>query len=206
VSFRLAWRDAIRDDRDLSWKGKLIAHTLASRMNGEGECNPGVATVARDASLSARAVQIGLRELEAFGYLDSGEKKGGAGRSNEYRALLPSREERAHRVQAFQAREQERRTRKGARDAAKRVHRLPEKGARRAPEPVKNPKTNPDAVEDSAVAPSSTARAIPLSHDVAASSSPKSDGPRASSVVEQIEQLRRAALTRGQAGAERGNR
>lgn len=186
MSFRLDWTHAIRDDPDLSSTAKLVAYALATYMDRDGLCWPSVAKLARATSLSRRTVQIAHRELEAFGYLDPGDKKGGARRPNEYRALLPTEEERAHLVHRFQAGKRERKLRKGARDVAKRAQQTTKKGAPRAPELVKNSTENPYVGEDSAVATSSPTRARS-----------RRDAP----VAAAIERAKRAAEERDQGDA-----
>ncbi|MGH3036100.1 MAG: helix-turn-helix domain-containing protein [Gaiellaceae bacterium] len=74
---------------------KLVAHMLSTHMNAEGgSCRPSIPTLAREASLSVRAVRAALRELEEAGFVGTvtggGRASGGGYASNSYRATLPS--------------------------------------------------------------------------------------------------------------------
>lgn len=64
------WKDLFKADRDLTSTQKLVAHTLATHMNSKGDsCFPGRELVAREASLSLRAVIDAIAGLEDAGYL-----------------------------------------------------------------------------------------------------------------------------------------
>lgn len=69
---------------------KAILVALAYRHNAaSGQCNPSVETLAAMTGLSARAVQYGLRELEAAGLIAATEgKAGGRARSTNWRFTI----------------------------------------------------------------------------------------------------------------------
>jgi DNA-binding transcriptional regulator YhcF (GntR family) len=67
-SLLAVWRDAVRDS-DMSWRAKIVAHTITTYMNVEGAAFPSRATIARGASISLRTVDAGLQELEKRGFL-----------------------------------------------------------------------------------------------------------------------------------------
>jgi hypothetical protein len=81
------WRDSIRDS-DLKATTKLVAHTLATFMNGTGFAFPARATLARGASLGSglRSVDVALTELESTGFLEIDRSPGR--RSHRYQAVL----------------------------------------------------------------------------------------------------------------------
>jgi hypothetical protein len=65
------WQKALRDS-ELSPSARLVALTLSTYMNAQGEeCFPSVPTLAHDTGLSVRAVQYALRQLEAGQWLST---------------------------------------------------------------------------------------------------------------------------------------
>jgi hypothetical protein len=91
--FLIEWRTALRNS-DLTWKAKLVGFVLSTHMDSDGgSCFPAVPTVGREASMSERSVQAGLRELERAGLVVTGQRggrhHGGGYASNTYRARLP---------------------------------------------------------------------------------------------------------------------
>jgi hypothetical protein len=82
-----AWRDAIRDS-DLDRTAKLVAYTLSTYMNSEGECWPGKDLLARKVPLAKRAVDGAIARIEQGGYLLVARSLGHA--SNRYYATIPS--------------------------------------------------------------------------------------------------------------------
>ena len=93
MPFLIEWRTALRSS-DLSWKAKLVGFVLSTHMDAQGgSCFPAIPTIAREASISERSVQTGLRELERAGVVVTerrgGRRLGGGYASNTYRARLP---------------------------------------------------------------------------------------------------------------------
>jgi hypothetical protein len=81
------WREALRADTDLSWKGTNVGVMLSTWMAADGRgAFPSVPTIAASMKLSESTVQRGLRELEERGYLWSGVTPG---KPTRYDALLP---------------------------------------------------------------------------------------------------------------------
>jgi hypothetical protein len=90
-----AWCWAIRDSRKLTTKARLVALTLALRMDWETlQCWPSVALLQAETALGRRTVQRALDELRSSGYLwmwrQRGFARGESGRTNMYRAYLPA--------------------------------------------------------------------------------------------------------------------
>jgi len=85
------WRDALGDDPTLTSTGKLVGYALSTWMNGRGVCYPSRATIASRCSLSDRAVDKALTQLETRGYVEIERSKGGNPRTgtNVYTATLP---------------------------------------------------------------------------------------------------------------------
>jgi len=82
------WRQSVRDpESQLTRTARAVVHALESWMNEYGACRPAVETIAQGASLSDRAVQRALAELEAHGFLVIDRSSGR--RTNTYQAVLP---------------------------------------------------------------------------------------------------------------------
>jgi hypothetical protein len=81
------WRDAIRDS-DLRATSKLVAHTLSTYANGRGGAYPARQTLALGSSLSVKAVDTAIRDLETSGFLEVDRSRGR--RTNTYCLTLPS--------------------------------------------------------------------------------------------------------------------
>ncbi len=79
------WRDAVRDS-DVSSTAKAVAWCLSTFMSKAGVAFPGKETIACGCSLSDRAVDRGVKELEEVGLLFVARTKGGNGRPNHYYA------------------------------------------------------------------------------------------------------------------------
>lgn len=79
------WRDAVRDSR-ASRTAKLVAFVLSTYMNAVGHAWPGKETLATGCSLSDRAVDRGVNELEGLGLLRVARTRGGNNRPNHYSA------------------------------------------------------------------------------------------------------------------------
>jgi hypothetical protein len=87
-SFLASWRDAVADS-PVSSTGKLVAHTLATWMNGNGRCFPSQREIARRASLgSDRSVLKATKELERAEFLKVIWSRGRG--SHDYQATLPT--------------------------------------------------------------------------------------------------------------------
>lgn len=84
LPFVVQWRRAIRDDASLKSSEKLVAYTLAERMDKDGACRPSMATVAREAGLSERTVRRAVVALSDDHYLSVSN-----GQSYRYQAALP---------------------------------------------------------------------------------------------------------------------
>jgi hypothetical protein len=83
------WRDAIRDS-DLGATPKAVAWCLSTYMDRNGSARPSRATLAKGASLSDRAVDKALAQLEHADFLAICKSSGGSGRTNTYQATLPT--------------------------------------------------------------------------------------------------------------------
>lgn len=88
-SLPAVWRDAVRDS-ELGPTPKLVAHTLATYMNGRGIAWPSRALLAEGASLGSglRSVDAAVRTLEADGFLVVERSRGRS--SHHYCATLPA--------------------------------------------------------------------------------------------------------------------
>ena len=85
-SFLAAWRDAVRDS-GLGAVVKATAWCLATFANGRGVAFPSRTTLGHGASLSVRAVEHAIRQLERAGFLNV--ERGGGRRSNTYHLTIP---------------------------------------------------------------------------------------------------------------------
>lgn len=84
------WRSAIADS-DLRPTLRHVALTLSLHMNERGgSAYPSVGTLGRETGLSESTVRTSLRELEGGGWLDADVTAGGKGRTNRYRASIPT--------------------------------------------------------------------------------------------------------------------
>lgn len=121
------WRSAITSSSsDLSSTERLVCFVLSLYMNERGSsCFPAVPTIAEGAGLGERAVQNALRSIEAKGWLEVARSNGGKrGSTNTYRATFPQAIlEGVHEVHRSQA---------------EGVHETTARGARRAPDLVKD--------------------------------------------------------------------
>jgi hypothetical protein len=81
------WRDAIRDS-DLRATSKLVAYTLSTYANGRGGAYPARQTLARGSSLTVKAVDTAIRDLETGGFLEVARSRGR--RTNTYCLTLPA--------------------------------------------------------------------------------------------------------------------
>lgn len=143
---RTLWADAVAR-ADLSTHVKGVALALWSFMDPAGWCWPGVTTLAERAGCSRRGAHGALAALEAAGLLER-DVGGGRGRSSRYHALDPAQAG-ADRVIPIRAAAAPFERRNGARGAPlaagargvarERVHEVPKKGARGAPEPLHEP-------------------------------------------------------------------
>jgi hypothetical protein len=93
LSFRFRWRKAITTS-SLTATQRHVAHVLGLHMNSDGgSCYPSIALIALETGYSRRAVQYGLRVLEAKGWIrrEAGGKKGGRGleHTSRYQARIP---------------------------------------------------------------------------------------------------------------------
>jgi Helix-turn-helix domain len=92
VSFRLGWTLAVRDDPRLPSFDKHFALTLATWMDEDGFCYPGIETIARAMGVHERTLQRHLNSgelpLVVLGYL-VWFRGGGRRRTHEFRALMP---------------------------------------------------------------------------------------------------------------------
>jgi len=90
-----SWRQLIIKT-ELESTTKLVLLALSTYMNDHGEgCYPSTVQIARDTSLSERAVFVHIRKAEMAGFLirDKRELKGKKWASNEYRAAYPDKDE-----------------------------------------------------------------------------------------------------------------
>jgi hypothetical protein len=84
----VAWRHAIRESA-LGQTAKLVAHTLSTYMDANGDAWPSLATLARGSSLSVPSVVAAVQRLEDARLLSVERSAGGSGRSNRYHAACP---------------------------------------------------------------------------------------------------------------------
>lgn len=90
VSRLTEWRDAVRDAPELDKTAVLVAYTLSTYMNRNGEAWPSKETLAKGCRLGAgkRAVDKAVDRLEAAGFLMIQRSKGRS--SNRYLATFPT--------------------------------------------------------------------------------------------------------------------
>ena len=84
------WRQALRADADVPAVPKSVGQALSYYVNPEGECWPGVDTIARDTGRHRRTVQRALRTLEVLGYVRT-RKGGGRKHTSRYLIGFPNR-------------------------------------------------------------------------------------------------------------------
>jgi hypothetical protein len=86
-------RPKTHDEPGFTMKGKVVGYALASRMNNEGGCRPGIERLMADTGLGETAVRGGVAELEAAGLLHvtngGGRASGGGGQTNLFQAVQP---------------------------------------------------------------------------------------------------------------------
>jgi Helix-turn-helix domain len=88
TAFVHRWRKAITKSGLLASE-RLVAHTLAVHMNGDGgSCHPATRTLAGETGLSRSTVQRSLDRLAAAGYIER-TLGGGRGRPTRYQATIP---------------------------------------------------------------------------------------------------------------------
>jgi hypothetical protein len=87
ISKRLEWTLLVRGT-SMPRLSKLLAYTLSTYMNAEGECYPAVARLARDLCACRRSIQLALRDLERRGLIETRLREG---TSNIYRARIGGR-------------------------------------------------------------------------------------------------------------------
>jgi hypothetical protein len=81
------WRDALRESEQRNTP-KLVGLVLSTYMNGNGHAYPSRGTLAHGASLSVKAVDTALRELEQGGFLEIARTRGR--RTHTYTTILPT--------------------------------------------------------------------------------------------------------------------
>ena len=72
---------------DLTASAKLIYSVLADRQGGNGDCWPGIRTLAKDAGMSKGAVERAVDALESAGLIQA--NRGNQGYSNRYTVTVP---------------------------------------------------------------------------------------------------------------------
>jgi DNA-binding transcriptional MocR family regulator len=87
ITGRLTWTLLVRDTQ-MPRLSKLLAFTLSTYMNADGQCYPGVTSLTSDLCASRRSVQLALRDLEARGLIKTSPRKG---TSNIYQATIEGR-------------------------------------------------------------------------------------------------------------------
>jgi hypothetical protein len=87
ISKRLQWTLLVRGT-PMPRLSKLLAYTLSTYMNADGECYPAVARLATDLCACRRSVQLALRDLERRGLVETRLREG---TSNIYRARIEGR-------------------------------------------------------------------------------------------------------------------
>lgn len=66
----MGYFESIYSDKNLPHRAKAVYMYLKDRANKEGQCWPGIKTIARELGLSVSTVKRALHDLEQRGYLE----------------------------------------------------------------------------------------------------------------------------------------
>ena len=65
----MSYFGSVYADQDLSHRARTVYMYLKDRSNAQGECWPGIKTIARELNLSRSTVKRAIADLTAHGYL-----------------------------------------------------------------------------------------------------------------------------------------
>jgi len=153
IRAKLDWLDELAADRRVSNLAFRVGYVIASKYLNRRthDAWPAIQTLAADVSVSERAIQKALRELENLDYLRI-VKGGGRGRTNRYELNRPKGEaydtlsaRKDERTDILSDRERVNKSlRKGEQAGPERVHKLADKGCTPVrPNPLMNPVREP---------------------------------------------------------------
>jgi Uncharacterized membrane-associated protein/domain len=66
----MSWFGTIYADRELSHRAKVVYIYLRDHADAEGQCWPGIKTIAAELNLSRSTVKRAINDLEKHGYLE----------------------------------------------------------------------------------------------------------------------------------------